>query len=139
MQIGVPWSRYHTAVCYVGWEHLLFDLLRYVNEFENIRKHVDAAALMFGGDMNLLQNNYVDDMWILSFKQQVHLRTESELKRRRDEACKILLYPSKYENNRWDWTCGVLSDIHSSEPCLWEDVLLMAWCLGQYQSFTSPV
>ena len=93
------------------------------------------SILLFGGDANIYRDNYLDDIWSLSL-QGTKAYYESNLQ---DQQCKNLLNPSKYENSPWDWSCGELADVNSVSPCHWNDIIQMAWCLEQYQSFISPL
>ena len=100
------------------------------------------AILLFGGDIHLPDNNFLEDLWILSLE---HLQSSSSInkvfqdERLHSKACKDLLYQNMSDLNLWDWSCGYLADVNSSSICRWEEIIRKAWCLGQFQSFASPL
>jgi hypothetical protein len=94
---------------------------------------------MFGGDMDLLHSSYLEDMWALTLKKLKTLKDDIVNHQERYEVCRDLLSPDKRVLNPWDWSCGYLANVNSTKICRWEDVVRQAWCLGQYQSFISPL
>lgn len=132
----IPESRYLSAAVFIGWNHLLIDFSK-IEDLQSIETNSEPAIIIYGGDMSLPNNNYLDDLWLLTLKK-VDLDTNKYFKRGKYDICKPLLTPNKVDNNPWDWSCGSLATKNSRNPCRWEDVVLMAWCQGQYQSFLSP-
>lgn len=97
---------------------------------------------MFGGDIHLPKNNFLEDMWILTLEELQMLSSNYAVMQDHKlhfNACKDLLHSSMIELNPWDWSCGYLADVNSSLVCTWEEIVRKAWCLKQFQSFTSPI
>lgn len=95
---------------------------------------VDPALLIFGGDRNAPENAFLADQWIFTLGH-LHLLTKEDLRASRNEICMPWLKP---DDTKFDWSCAALADVNSVDPCRWEDVVFMAWCTEQYDSFTSP-
>ncbi len=95
---------------------------------------------MFGGYINLPNNNYLEDMWLMTLEKIVAMKGDFAHEQSKLEACSDILYPDKNLLNPWDWSCGRLADVNSTKYCRWQDILRKAWCQDQYQqSFTSPL
>ncbi len=122
--------RSYSSLSYLGKEHLLF------NETQSSDGNIllSEAVLMFGGDIHLPKNTFLEDMWILTLDQLKSFTMQDH-----DEQCRDLLHPSRTELNPWDWSCGLLASVNSSLQCTWEEIIRMAWCLKQFQSFVSPI
>jgi hypothetical protein len=73
----------------------------------------------------------MNDMWVLSLDHMAKLKPKVEVK---VAACLIVLSTDERENP-WYWTCGKYGDINTNDECKLEDVLRMAWCREQYNSF----
>ena len=129
-----PESRYSSYASYIGKMHLLFD-----EAMDTTTETTDEAILMFGGDIDLPHNNYLEDLWILALEKLTFTKRYLLYYRTHSEPCRDLLFPSKTALHPWDWTCGSLAHVNTSKPCRWEDVVRKAWCLGQYQDFVSPL
>ncbi len=96
------------------------------------------SILVFAGDHSLPHNSFLRDQWILTL-QKLHFDSDRILEHQRISECKDVLDPDKTGNNSFDWTCGVLADTNSDQPCRWEVLVKMAWCLKQYNSLSSPL
>jgi len=139
-----PHGRYLTGMCYVGRDHLIFDPNE-VQDLRNVRNNaIEPAIIVFAGDdqgVLSAQNSFLGDQWFLTL-ERLHASLDPEMERWREEVCRgggeQLLEPSTTGNNKWDWTCGALADINSEDTCRWEDLVLMAWCLRQYNTLASP-
>ena len=86
--------------------------------------------------MGLPHHTYFEDAWVLTIEK---LSLSKRSYQRKKELCEIILYPNDEDIDSWEWSCGYLADVNSSTPCRWEDVMKKAWCLDQYQTFTSPL
>ena len=132
-----PAERSFSSITYIGKNHFLLK--------EPLRAHsikLSEAIVMFGGDIHLPQNNFLEDLWILTLEELQSSSSNYQViidYNRHHEACKDLLHPIKEELNHWDWSCGYLADVNSSLTCTWEEIVRKAWCLKQFQSFTSPL
>lgn len=92
--------------------------------------HENAHGLViFGGERYSPQ--CLNDMWMLSLEQLVRLTPSPQEK---EYACEAILSNNDM-SNKWYWTCGDFGGVYSVEKCGVEDVLLMAWCKDQYNSF----
>ncbi len=103
---------------------------------------VSEAIMIFGGDIDLPKNNYLEDLWILNLRRLQLSSSNFKVIQNNEEhrkACKDLLYPDMTELNPWDWSCGYYADVNSSLICTWEEIVRKAWCLMQFQSFISPL
>ncbi len=131
-----PLARSFGGMCFIDKSHLIFDATK-LQDLRDVRNSIEPAIMMYAGDKGLTNDNFLSDQWFLTLND-LHFTTGIEVERQRDEACHYLLNPSRTGNNRWDWTCGALADENSDNACRFEDIILMAWCLKQYNSFTSP-
>jgi len=125
-----PQRRYLTSLSFVGPSHLLF------HDTLNVPKLNNDIVVIFGGNLGLTKNKYIEDMWILTLEKLALSKPNSE---RRTERCREILHPNMNERVPWDWSCGSLAGVNSSVPCRWEDIVLKAWCLDQFQNFYSPM
>jgi len=91
---------------------------------------------MFGGDLGLPYDNFLGDQWLLTI-QGIHSAFEKVSSIHR-EVCVDLLQSSA-KQFQFELTCGYLADVYSKNPCRWEDIVRMSWCLEQYNSFMSPI
>jgi len=129
-----PESRYHTSATFIGQNHFLFN-----ETAESGLKQILDGILMFGGDISSPNNNYLEDMWLLTLEKIVANKV-FVLEHNKHEACIDILHPDKNLLNPWDWSCGRLAHVNSTMHCRWQDVVRKAWCQGHYQqSFLSPL
>lgn len=99
-----------------------------------------AGLVILGGDTTLPHNSYLEDVWILMVaKLSFEKKNLMDLNLKRNTLCKDVLFPNRTLLNPCDWSCGSLAYVNSSNYCRWEDVVHRAWCLDQYQSFSSPI
>jgi hypothetical protein len=132
----MPRNRYLGGACFIDRKHLFFKTtdLSLVKPGD-IREMIEPALLVFGGDAGLPYNNFLGDQWLLTI-QGIHVSSENSLSKTREFCFDVL--DSSNANYNFDISCGFLADIHSKNPCRWEDVVRRAWCLQQYNSFMSP-
>mmetsp|Transcript_13757 Transcript_13757/g.19673 ORF Transcript_13757/g.19673 Transcript_13757/m.19673 type:complete len:121 (+) Transcript_13757:49-411(+) len=110
-----------------------------LDEIQGEYPNEEALLIIFGGDFNLAEGHFSNDLWYLSLRS-VMVQSNLQHRQRREIICRDLIEPSKTEYIFWEWTCGIYADVNSRHMCLWEDVLKMAWCLDQYpQNFHSPL
>lgn len=128
-----PVDRYLGGLTFMGRNHLMFSQ-RNAAKAENL---VHPALLLFGGDRDAPGNEFLADQWVMTLGD-LQYQTEKDLNSTRNEICPSLLEPSKTNDTPFDWSCASFADVNSANPCRWEDVAFMAWCLKQYDSFTSP-
>ena len=128
-----PVDRYLGGLTFMGRNHLMFSQ-RNAAKAENL---VHPALLLFGGDRDAPGNEFLADQWVMTLGD-LQYQTEKDLNSTRNEICPSLLEPSKTNDTPFDWSCASFADVNSANPCRWEDVAFMAWCLEQYDSFTSP-
>ena len=135
-----PYDRNFHGLCYIGRGHIITEdgKVRFSGDIEN---NIEPGILVYAGDQGLPNHTYLGDQWLLTLE---HLRSlasdkwQSDFERRQDGGCKDLLEPAKTGENMFDWACGAFADINSDSPCHWQDVITMAWCLEQYNTFVSP-
>jgi hypothetical protein len=134
-----PNERYLTGMCYIGRSHIITVDAAQDEIFPErvLEPEGEPGILVFAGDQSLPNNSFLGDQWILTL-QHLHSSLAPDAERRQASGCNELLDPSKTDNNPFDWTCGILADINSNNPCRWEDLIKMAWCLEQYNTFISP-
>jgi len=87
------------------------------------------SITIFGGERHFPRR--MNDMWVLSLDHMAKLKPKVEVK---VAACLIVLSTDERENP-WYWTCGKYGDVNTNDECKLEDVLRMAWCREQYNSF----
>lgn len=130
-----PMERSLEAFTYIGKNHLIFKA-ELLQDRKKYRELIHPALLMYGGDYISSHDILLNDQWLLTL-EQLQLNTE-HIEDARQKVCHKILNPSKTGNNEFDWSCGALADIYSFSPCKWQDVVLVAWCNEQYNSFVSP-
>jgi hypothetical protein len=100
--------------------------------------------LMFGGDgghlinaypnsYGFMPNTFFDDVWILSPSE---LNTNNFINR--NDYCIARLDRDSTQYQIWNSTCGWEVSLRDDEPqevCELGEILIMAWCKQQYQSF----
>jgi len=100
-------------------------------------------AMTFGGDGAFLHNGYnddygfmtnslFDDVWILS-AGAIATNSSVQNQRRRDH-CRWRQLPTSTSFRIWNDTCG-WNSAATRGICRWDEILIRAWCLEQYQSF----
>lgn len=130
-----PKNRYLGGACFIHRRHLFFKTKGDIDSKE-VRNSIEPALVMFGGDLGLPYDNFLGDQWLLTI-QGIHSAFEKVSSTRR-QACVDLLQSSA-KQFQFELTCGYLADVYSKNPCRWEDIVRMSWCLEQYNSFMSPI
>lgn len=131
-------NRYLGATCFIDRKHLSVRTKDATakNSVE-LRNAIEPAMIMFGGDGGLPYDHFLGDQWILTV-QGIYDAYHKNFSMNRTNFCSDLLHPSSRSNYEFQLSCGYLAHIHSKNPCRWEEVVRMAWCLEQYNSFISP-
>ncbi len=131
-----PTQRYLGGLVFIRQSHFKFqtDILNHGRLDKSL---VDPALLIFGGDRNAPDNAFLADQWIFTLGH-LHLLKKEDLRASHNEICMPWLKPNRAEDTKFDGSGAALADVNSVEPCRWEDVVFMAWCTEQYNSFTSP-
>lgn len=104
-------------------------------------------ALVFGGDGGLLHNSYTDsydtffdDVWLLS-PREVFVSSTMMNQRNREEYCDWRSRPDSTAIEIWkNETCGwdpyLMNDTTLPGECSLKDIMIAAWCRGEFQSLT---
>lgn len=116
-----PEDRYLSSLAYL---YTSFDCAN-----PTTKKH---GITLFGGERHFPRR--MDDMWVLSLDHMA--KSEPTLESKAAD-CSIILSIDE-RKNPWYWTCGKYGDVNSNTECELEDVLRMAWCKEQYNSFNAP-
>ena len=134
-----PTSRYWSYIA------LLDSSNEIINKLNN--RNDGPFLLMFGGDGGHLPNSYpntygfmpnsfFDDVWLLSLSKLNDTDTIY-----RNDYCIDRLDRDSTRYQGWNNTCGweepadIIGDDTAPEECRIEEILMMAWCMQQYQSF----
>ena len=125
-------------MCYIGRGHLFGGSANLSEDAASIERDIEPepGILVFAGDQSLPHNTFLGDQWLLTL-QDLHYSMSTDTERKVTNGCEELLNQSKTDNNSFDWTCGIMADINSDKPCRTKDLIKMAWCLEQYNSFSS--
>lgn len=105
-----------------------------------------SFLLMFGGDgghlinaypnsYGFMPNTFFDDVWILSPSE---LNTNNNFINNRNDYCIARLDRDSTQYQIWSSTCGweaSLGEDGEPQDCDMGEILIMAWCKQQYQSF----
>ena len=87
---------------------------------------------MFGGNPGIPSQTYLNDIWALQINPDINSISEDI----KVDRCKTILDTASLQ---WNQTCGSITNTNETKNlCSWTDIVTMAWCLEQYQSFTSP-
>lgn len=120
---------------------------RYLSTIGMCKSHdvdrMDHVVIVFGGDGGLLHNSYQDSYGFMSnaFFQDVWMLSlggisGSMKERHREEHCDWRLSLNSTAQREWNASCGWSESKYSSpDECSWDEILVMAWCKEQYQSF----
>ena len=101
--------------------------------------------LLFGGDNGLFEDGAIlNEMWASPFFGETLDYEEMLLRARQNDICDRLLDPTY---TYWNQTCGsnvnqinqLIEGESTTSVCQWKDIIEMALCQQQYQTFTSPV
>lgn len=153
----------YSVICTVSQSLSLFRLYhtsndiphtRYLSSIGFLYNTVDGRggpeALVFGGDGGLLHNSYTDsygfvsntffdDVWLLS-PREVFMSSTMMNQRNREEYCDWRLSPGSTAMNNFNETCGwdasLMNDTSLPGECSLKDIMIAAWCRGQFQSLT---
>ena len=125
------WPRYYSTLCLIGHESKENSDIHYPLLLDKPSK---PTLLIFAGDSGIL-DGLLDDMWAAEVPS--NHKSSNEVHKHR---CKVITDPS---NMAWNQTCGSSQEDTTEETylerCAYEDIITMAWCLDQYQSFLSPI
>ena len=148
----------YSVICTVSQSLSLFRLYhtsndipqtRYLSSIGFLYNTVDGRgpeALVFGGDGGLLHNSYTDsygfvsntffdDVWLLS-PREVFV-SSTMMKRNREEYCDWRWSrPDSTSMQTWNKTCMHMNDTSLPGECSLKDIMIAAWCRGQFQSLT---
>ena len=123
---------------------------RYLSSIGFLYNTVDGRgpeALVFGGDGGLLHNSYTDsygfvsntffdDVWLL-LPREVFISTTMMNQRNREEYCDWRWSrPDSTAMQIWNKTCMHMNDTLPPGECSLKDIMIAAWCRGQFQSLT---
>ena len=95
----------------------------------------EPLLYQFGGDDG--KRNF-GDHWVLTLKDVSE--SEQDVVSRREAVCRWKVQTNSTAHTVWKESCDVqLNSSSLRKECRWQDILLMAWCIEQYQSFLSPL
>ena len=97
-------------------------------------KIYDTIIVQFGGDSG---RRHFDDLWVLTLNEFINLNAK-DIDYEHNRICKWRLQRNSTAFQYWKESCDPDREVLASKLCRWEDILLMAWCNKQYQSFLSP-
>ncbi|KAL3804136.1 hypothetical protein HJC23_013655 [Cyclotella cryptica] len=135
---GLPY-RYLSAMGLLTNTYLTYKM-------HNIEGMPGLLAITFGGDGGLLSNahndskgftpnSFFDDVWLLSLGG-VNIKSPINKRGNKRHYCKWRLDPNSTAQKSWKRSCGWnAADEEPREECHWRDILTIAWCMDQYQSF----
>ena len=112
-----------------------------VNVINKFYDNDGPFLLMFGGDggnpnaypnsYGFMPNSFLDDVWILSPSELTGMNTID-----RSDYCIGRLDRDSQHSQIWNSTCGWEASVGGEpEECELGEILIMAWCKQQYQSF----
>jgi len=94
----------------------------------------EPMLVIFGGDDGI---RYLNDLWILRLREFTNQEKHNN-EQKRNAACEWRLTQNSTALKYWRESCDPKAELKTLQWCRWSDILLMAWCKQQYQSFLSP-
>ena len=102
-----------------------------------------SYAIQFGGDTGsvISKTEHFNDLWSLSLNGLENDEDKCYRNQLRKMHCDWRLKNSSTSQEIWQRSCGASYSSHDIDDekfttCQWQDLLFIAWCLEQYQSFT---
>ena len=131
---SAPRPRYLSPSCLVGWDKKNGNdqnLLTYTL----LDRTPEPSIMLYGGDGGLSSHRYFSETWSLSLRR---LAIENSGDDTIPAFCDWRRGPNSNAFKAWRDSCGASNGTGGGE-CHWRDIIIMAWCEGNYQSFVSPI